>query len=228
MPVNKLDHIALILDGNKRWSKKNNVSLKYAYREGLNNINKILSYVFEYNLKYITLFTLSSENINRSSINNIFEVIYSDFSNFFDKIIEENLIKIKVIGSRRNLPKKIIELINHCEKETKNNNSLNLNLAFNYGFKDELKNALIKYSKNHENININNNNEINDLFYLGNDPDPDLLIRTGGEKRLSNFIMYNLTYTELFFTDSLWPDFSKYELLQIINKYNKIQRKYGL
>ena len=227
MPNNKLAHIALILDGNKRWAKNNKINLKKAYIEGLNNITNLINNCIEINLKYLTLFTLSSENLYRDSVKNIFEIIYDDFSYFFERIVIEKKVKIKIIGSKDNLPKNILNLISHYENETKHNNQLLLNLAFNYGFKNEIKQVLENIIKNKK-IEINNQKQINELFFLGNIPDPDILIRTGGEKRLSNFIMYNLTYTEIFFIDTLWPDFNKEELTNIIKKYNEISRRYGL
>jgi undecaprenyl diphosphate synthase len=227
LPNNKLAHIALILDGNKRWAKNNKIILQKAYKEGLNNISNLINNCIEINLKYLTLFTLSSENLYRTSVNNIFQIIYDDFSYFFERIVMEKKVKIKIIGSKDNLPKKILNLIGHYENETKHNNQLFLNLAFNYGFKNEIKQVLQNIIKNKK-IEINNQKQINELFFLGNIPDPDILIRTGGEKRLSNFIMYNLTYTEFFFIDTLWPDFNKEELTIIIKKYNKISRRYGL
>ena len=227
MPKNNLDHIAFILDGNKRWAKKNNINLKNAYKKGLENISDLIVSCIDINLKYLTLFTLSSENIQRQSVSNIFQVIYDDFSFFFDKIIAEKKVKIKIIGSKLNLPNKIKNLIDHCEFETKNNSKLVLNLAFNYGFKNEIQQVLkkIKYDLS---INVDSHEVIKKLFLLGNIKDPDLLIRTGGEKRLSNFIMYNLTYTEIFFIDTLWPDFEFDELKTIVNKFNTIKRTYGL
>ena len=227
MPNNNLEHIAFILDGNKRWAKKNNINLKDAYKKGLENISDLINNCLEIKLKYLTLFTLSSENIKRQSINNIFQVIYDDFSFFFDKIIEEKKVKIKIIGSKSNLPNKILKLINHSEYETKKNNQLTLNLAFNYGFKNEIKQVLQKI-KDDLSIQISNSEDIRKLFLLGNIKDPDLLIRTGGERRLSNFIMYNLTYTEIFFINTLWPDFNFEELKLIIAEYYKIKRTYGL
>lgn len=227
MPKNKINHIAFILDGNKRWAKLNNFSLKGAYKKGLENISNLIEYSINLKINHLTLFTLSSENIKRNSIKNIFEVIYDDFAFFLDKIIHENQVKIKIIGSRNNLPSKILTLIDHCEKKTINNSKLKLNLAFNYGFKDEIKLILNKVSKN-KSINVNEDASIKKLFFLGNIPDPDILIRTGGEKRLSNFIMYNLTYTELFFIETLWPDFKFIEYKNIITDYNKISRRYGL
>jgi undecaprenyl diphosphate synthase len=227
LPYNTLEHIAFILDGNKRWAKKNNINLKNAYKKGLDNISHLITNCIEIKLKYLTLFTLSSENIQRQSINNIFKVIYDDFSFFFEKIIEEKKVKIKIIGSKLNLPNKILKLIDHCEYETKNNSELNLNLAFNYGFKNEIQQVLQKL-KDNSSLNISNPEDIKELFLLGKIKDPDLLIRTGGEKRLSNFIMYNLTYTEIFFIETLWPDFNFDELKKLIIKYKSIKRTYGL
>ncbi len=227
MPNNNLEHIAFILDGNKRWAKKNNINLRKAYRHGLENISNLVDDCLKIEVKYLTLFTLSSENIKRSSVDNIFQVIYDDFALFFNKIIDEKKVKIKIIGSKINLPNKILNLINHCENETKENNNLILNLAFNYGFIDEIKEVLQKI-KNNSSINVNNTKQIRQLFFISDIPDPDLLIRTGGRKRLSNFIMYNLVYSEIFFIDTLWPDFKLKELKAIINDYKKINRTYGL
>ena len=124
---------------------ENNINLQKEYKKGLTNISNLISNCLEIELKYLTLFTLSSENIQRQSVNNIFQVIYDDFSFFFEKIIEEKKVKIKIIGSKLNLPNKILELIDHCEYETENNSELNLNLAFNYGFKNEIQQVLQKF-----------------------------------------------------------------------------------
>ena len=171
---------------------------------------------------------MSSENLFRNSINNIFKIILNRFEKFLHEIIDENKIKIRIIGRRNNLPKKIINIINKCEDLTSKNKELTLNLAFNYGFKNEISNVIEKIIKSKKLINPQNLSEINDLFDLGNIPDPDILIRTGGHKRLSNFILYNLSYTEIFFIDTLWPDFSILEYNQIISEYYKIERNYGL
>ena len=170
---------------------------------------------------------MSSENYKRPSVNVIYNIIYNNFQELFDNLIKKKDIKIKIFGSRNNLPKKIIDIFEKIENLSLNNHSFNLNLAFNYGFKDEIKSAFEKF-KNNNNINIDNDNDIRNLFYIGINPDPDLLIRTGGYKRLSNFIMYNLTYTELFFTNTLWPDFTTKEFDEIIEEFSNINRKYGL
>ncbi len=228
MSQNKLSHIAFILDGNKRWAKLNNLFTKEGYKKGFDNIENIIEYSTSINLSFLTLFTLSSENFNRSSVNIIYEIIYSNFSELIEKLINRKKIKINIIGSRRNLPKKILDIFNEAEQINRTNYSMAINLAFNYGFKDEIRIVLEKFKNSSNNYNINENNSLKKLFLLGDIPDPDILIRTGGYQRLSNFIMFNLTYTELFFTKTLWPDFTTQELEIIINKYSKIKRKYGL
>lgn len=227
MLKNNIEHIAFILDGNKRWAKKNNLSLSEGYKNGLNNINNLIKGSIDLHIPFLTLFTLSSENLYRTSVNKIFQVIYDEFSFFFEKVINEKKVKIKIIGSKKNLPNKIINLINHCENETKKNKVLNLTLAFNYGFKNEILNVINEIQNNNIYNNINEEN-LRKLFYLGDIPDPDILIRTGGNKRLSNFIMYNLIYTEIYFIEKLWPEFLIDDLLKIINEYKKTKRSYGL
>ena len=226
--VNDLSHIALILDGNKRWAKKNNQTNLYGYTKGIENIKNIVGYSLSKKISNLTLFGLSSENFNRSYINIIYDIIYDNFSKTFNDLIKEKGVKINIFGSRKNLPKKILEIFNTIENLSSNNNKLNLNIAFNYGFKDEIKNIFKQIIDKNVSIDPNVQKEIDDLFYVGSLPDPDILIRTGGYRRLSNFIMYNLTYTELFFTETLWPDFSENEFNSIINQYLKIYRKYGL
>tara|TARA_B100000212_G_scaffold128868_1_gene96648 strand:- start:15 stop:695 length:681 start_codon:yes stop_codon:yes gene_type:complete len=226
--LNNLEHIAFILDGNKRWAKKNNVSNFIGYSKGFENIKNLVNFSLNIKLKNLTLYALSSENFHRSSLDLIYDIIYKNFSKYFEDLVIDNGVKIKIFGSRKNLPKKIIEIFENIENLSLNNNTLNLNIAFNYGFKDEIKKVLNRVKSNSLEINLNNEQEINKLFDIGKIPDPDILIRTGGYKRLSNFIMYNLTYTELFFTDTLWPDFSEKDFHDIINEYSNISRKYGL
>ncbi len=226
--MNKLEHIAFILDGNKRWAKKNNFSSFVGYSKGFENIKNLVNFSLNIKLKNLTLYALSSENFHRSSLDLIYDIIYKNFSKYFEDLVVDNDVKIKIFGSRKNLPNKILDIFENIEKLSLNNSTLNLNIAFNYGFKDEIKNILKKVRNNNLEINLNNEQEIDKLFDIGKFPDPDILIRTGGYKRLSNFIMYNLTYTEFFFTDTLWPDFSEEEFNNIIKEYSKIRRKYGL
>lgn len=227
---NSINHLSIILDGNKRWAKNKDIPIIDAYKAGINNLLKISDIIIENEIKYLSVFTLSTENLNRKSINLIFKSIFDEFSDFIEKIIKKESIKIKVIGEKDNLPQKIQKLIYEAETVTKNNKKLTLVLAFNYGFKMELYNSFKKaydlITKN-DKIKIENIN-FDELFYLGNIPDPDILIRTGGFQRLSNYLMYNLTYTELFFTKTLWPDFDEIELKEIINKFINIKRNYGI
>ncbi len=225
---NNLDHIALILDGNKRWAKENNISNLNGYLRGFENIKNVVNYSISLEISNLTIFALSSENFNRSSISTIYDLIYKNFSKLLDDLVKNKGVKINIFGSRDNLPIKIKKIFEDIEYLSLNNKMINLNIAFNYGFKNEIKRVLDTVVTNKSRINFENENDIKKLFYLGSFPDPDILIRTGGYKRLSNFIMYNLTYTELFFTDTLWPDFSKDEFNSIIAKYMKIKRKYGL
>ena len=225
---NHLNHIALILDGNKRWSKTKKLNELAGYSEGFKNLRKIINFLLTYKLKHLTIFALSSENFNRTSLNLIYEIIYKNFSNLLEDLVKDNEVKIKILGSREALPQKIIDIFNEAEKISKNNSNMQINIAFNYGFKEEIKKIIKKIIEYKKDFLFYNDEEIKNLFYLGNIPDPDLLIRTGGYKRLSNFIMFNLTYTELFFTDTLWPDFTKNELEEIIINYKNINRKYGL
>ncbi len=228
MIINNLSHIAFILDGNKRWAKKNNLPTINGYKVGFNNIEKLVDYSLKINISELTLFTLSSENYKRPSIKFIYEIIYNNFPKLIEDLFKTKDIKVKIFGSRINLPTKINEIFTEVENLTKNNKSLKLNLAFNYGFKDELKDVLLKFKENIDKIDIESEEQINKLFFLNGSKDPDILIRTGGYQRLSNFIMYNLTYTELFFTKTLWPEFSIEEFDKILKLYSSIDRKYGL
>ena len=226
--MNNLEHIAFILDGNKRWAKKNNFSNLIGYSKGFENIKNLVNFSLNIKLKTLTLYALSSENFYRSSLDLIYEIIYNNFSKYFQDLVVDNGVKIKIFGSRKKLPKKITDIFENIENLSLNNNSLNLNIAFNYGFKHEIQTILKRVKNNSVDINLNNEQEIDKLFDIGKFSDPDILIRTGGYKRLSNFIMYNLTYTELFFTDTLWPDFTEKEFNDIIAEYSDISRKYGL
>ena len=225
---NNLNHVALILDGNKRWAKKNKFSNIYGYSKGFENIKNIVKYSLSIKLPILTIFASSSENFYRSSISTIYNIIYDNFSNVFDELVKDNGVRIRIIGSKDNLPTKILEIFEKIEDLSSQNKDLDLNIAFNYGFKNEIKNIIKKISSQKEKLNILNEKDLNELFYLGSFPDPDILIRTGGYQRLSNFIMYNLTYTELFFTKTLWPEFSENEFQSLIDQFLKINRKYGL
>ena len=228
MEKNKINHIAFILDGNKRWSKINKLNSRDGYKRGFDKIIEIVKYSIKIDLPTITLFTLSSENYQRKSVSLIYEIIYENFTNLLEELVKKNNIKLRIFGNRNNLPEKIINIFKEFESIKHQEVKLNLNLAFNYGFKDEILKVVKEINSNNKNISNLKNDDLKKYFYLGDVKDPEILIRTGGYKRLSNFIMYNLTYTELFFTNTLWPEFTIDELNEIIASFNKIERKYGL
>ena len=224
-----LKHLAIILDGNKRWSKKNNKDVYKGYENGFNKIFELTDWCIDYNIKYLTIFTLSSENIKRKNINILLNLI-DDKNLNFNKALENKKIKMKFIGDLNAVKPKIKELFNNVEEKTSKNKKLNLNIAFNYGLQYELYKFISQINSN----NIDSfkksilDNSFKKKLLLGFAPEPDLMIRTGGYKRLSNFLLLYLSYTELYFTNTLWPDFSKYELKQIINYYQNTIRNHGL
>ena len=219
----------MIMDGNKRWSMLNNVSLKEGYVRGLYKIKEIVKICIDEKIKYLTLFALSSENIKRPSVSIIFDILYNEYNNLLEEFEFKNNVKIKIIGEKKGISSRIYKILNNIENKTKENKKLNLNIAFNYGTNKEL----LSIIKNIIDIYKNKKIIIDDALlqehmYLSNIPDPDLLIRTGGFQRLSNFLLLKLSYTELFFTKTLWPDFNKKELLEIFESYKNIERNYGL
>ena len=212
------------MDGNQRWALINKKNKLEGYLAGLNNLKFIIDKCIEKKIKNLTVYTLSSENIKRASSKIIFNLIRDKHKEFLKELLKNNIININIIGEKTNISKDILNIFKSLIK--KKNPTINLNIVFNYGSLDE-----IVYIVNNFIINKNkkiNKNSIRSSMYLGNLPDPDILIRTGGYQRLSNFILLNLSYTELFFTNTLWPDFSHNELESILLKFSKVNRNYGL
>jgi len=219
----------MIMDGNKRWSKLNNVDVKDGYLKGLYKIKDIVKICIEENIQHLTLYALSSENTKRPSVSLIFEILTDEYKHFFEDLDFKNDVKVKIIGEKKGLPHNVLNILTNIEKQTKENNKLNLNIAFNYGTNKELLTMINNIIDLHKNKKIIiNETLLQEQMYLSNIPDPDLLIRTGGFQRLSNFLLLKLSYTELFFTKTLWPDLDKKELLQIFENYRNIKRNYGL
>lgn len=212
------------MDGNQRWALINKKNKLEGYLAGLNNLKFIIDKCIEKKIKNLTVYALSSENIKRASSKIIFNLIRDKHKEFLKELLKNNIININIIGEKTNIPKDILNIFKSLIK--KKNPTINLNIVFNYGSLDE-----IVYIVNNFIINKNkkiNKNSVRSSMYLGNIPDPDILIRTGGYQRLSNFILLNLSYTELFFTNTLWPDFSHNELESILLKFSKVNRNYGL
>lgn len=224
--MNNLNHVAIIMDGNGRWGLKKKRSRNYGHLKGLNAVENLIKLAIKRKIPYLTLYTFSTENWKRpdNEINFLFSLIRKHIKKNLKKIIKQG-IKIKIIGSKKNLPRDIIGSLKLIEKKTKNNNVIVINLALNYGSKQEIINACRNLvNKKNKKIDLNS---FEGELYTKNIPDPEILIRTGGTKRLSNFLLWQLAYTEIFFVDKLWPDFNKNDFDKIIMKFNKIKRNFG-
>ena len=219
-------HIAIIMDGNGRWGLKKYNDRNKGHYYGLQNINKVIKNCIKLHIKYLTLYTFSTENWNRpkKEIEYLFFLFKFFYQKNFNKINKNN-IRIKFIGDLKNIPADLKVIIKKIQEKTKKNNRITVVFAFNYGAKSELINAFKKIHKN-KNNKISEQLISNNL-YTKNFPDPDILIRTGGEKRLSNFLLWQLSYAELFFIEKNWPDFNFLDLKKIFNKFSGIKRKFG-
>ena len=223
--MNLINHIAIIMDGNGRWGLKNKKSRNAGHKAGLKTVEKIINISIKKKIRYLTLYTFSTENWKRpsSEIKYLFDLLENFLINKIDLLIK-NQIKLKVIGNRKGFSKKLSNLLNISEKKTKKNNKLQINLALNYGSKFEIIHTI--KSLNKKKLEINENN-INMNLYTANIPDPDILIRTGNTKRLSNFLLWQIAYTEIFFVKKLWPDFDENDFSKIILKFKKLKRNFG-
>ena len=219
-------HIAIIMDGNGRWGLKKYNDRNKGHFYGLQNINKVIKNCIKLDIKYLTLYTFSTENWNRpkKEIEYLFFLFKFFYQKNFNKINKAN-IRIKFIGDLKNIPDDLKVIIKKIQDKTKNNNRITVVFAFNYGAKSELINA---FKKIHKNKNNKISEElISNNLYTKNIPDPDILVRTGGEKRLSNFLLWQLSYAELFFIEKNWPDFNFLDLKKIVNKFRGIKRRFG-
>jgi len=222
--MNPLNHVAIIMDGNGRWGLKHKSSRNAGHKAGLNTVEKIIKASIKKKIKFLTLYAFSTENWKRpkKEINYLFNLL----ENFLIKRISElnnQNIKLRIIGIKNFTPK-LNKLLTLAEKKTFKNTKLQINLALNYGSKSELTNAFKSLIRNNEKINEKN---ISKNLYTKNIPDPDLLIRTGNTKRLSNFLLWQLAYSEIFFEKKLWPEFNEKDYDKIIIKFKKIKRNYG-
>jgi len=222
--MNPLNHVAIIMDGNGRWGEKNKNSRNAGHKEGIVTVEKIIAESIKKKINYLTLFAFSTENWKRpqKEIKFLFNLLEYYLRNKSDSFNKQN-IRFKVIGSKKISPK-LKSLINSTEKKTAKNSGLQLILALNYGSKTEILEAFKKLKKNKKKITLNN---FSKYLQTKNIPDPDILIRTGNTNRLSNFLLWQLAYTEIFFEKKLWPDFKETDLRKIILKYKKTKRNYG-
>ena len=222
--MNPLNHVAIIMDGNGRWGLKHKDSRNKGHRAGLNTVEKIIKETINQKIKYLTLYAFSTENWKRpkKEINYLFNLLENFLSKKIENIHKQN-IKLNIIGVK-NFSKKLNRLLNSSEKKTSKNSKLQINLALNYGSKFEIINAFKKMNKNKVKINEKN---LTKYLQTKNIPDPEILIRTGNTKRLSNFLLWQIAYTEIFFEKKLWPDFNEKNYLDIIKQYKKIKRNFG-
>jgi len=223
--MNPIKHVAIIMDGNGRWGVKNKGSRNLGHRAGLGTIESIIEESLRQDIKYLTLYTFSTENWKRpeKEILFLFTLLENFLSKKIDKLIK-NKIKLKIIGNKKKFNKKLRHLLDESEKKTNKNNKLQINLALNYGSKEELINAIKLTYKNKQYINEKN---IDKNLYTKGIPNPELLIRTGNTQRLSNFLLWQLAYTEIFFEKKLWPDFNKKDFKNILNKFKSLKRNFG-
>ncbi len=222
--MNPLNHVAIIMDGNGRWGIKYKNSRNAGHKAGLKTVERIIKESIKNKIKYLTLFAFSTENWKRpkKEIVYLFNLLENFLLNRIEDLHNQN-IKLKILGSKKFSPK-LNKLLNNCEKKTKKNSKLQINLALNYGSKSELIGAFKKIK-----ISKNNISEKNIARYLQtkNMPDPDLMIRTGNTKRLSNFLLWQLAYSEIFFEKKLWPAFNEKDYNRIIKEYRQIKRNFG-
>ena len=224
--MNQLNHVAIIMDGNGRWGLKKKKSRNYGHLKGIKTVETVIKSSLIKKIPYLTLYTFSTENWGRpdNEINFLFDLIRKSLKKKLKTLIKQG-IKVNIIGQTQKLPKDIIKIIKQIKKRTLKNKKITLNLALNYGSKQEIVNACKKLTlKKNQEININ---ALEKELYTHNLPDPDVLIRTGGTKRLSNFLLWQLAYTEIFFIDKLWPDFNENDFNKIIRNYKKIRRNFG-
>ena len=220
--MNKLNHVAFIMDGNGRWGKKKNRGRNYGHLNGVETVKKIVKSSIKLKIPIITFYVFSSENWKRpkKEISFLFKLIKRYFSQEVNSIMEQG-IKINILGEINKLSKDIKSILKKTTTLTRTNKKILVNLAINYGSKSEILQAFKKAKKNTSIKNFEKN------LYTKNMPNPDILIRTGGHQRLSNFMLWQLAYTELFFLNKLWPDFNSNDLRKIIKKYKKSKRNFG-
>ena len=222
--MNHLNHVAIIMDGNGRWGLKYKNSRNAGHKAGLNTVEKVIKESIKKNIKYLTLFAFSTENWKRpkKEINYLFNLLEAFLKNKINELNKQN-IKLKIIGTK-NFSPGLNKLLVSSETKTKNNDKLQINLALNYGSKSELLNAFQRLQKNKKKINEKN---LKKYLQTRDIPDPDILIRTGNTKRLSNFLLWQVAYSEIFFEKKLWPDFSEKDYNRIIKKFKSIKRNFG-
>lgn len=223
-----LQHIAIIMDGNRRWAKAKFLPSAVGHQKGVESLKKTMRLFDEFGIKYLTVYAFSTENWNRKKeeVDFLMNLLAKTLLNELDEMHREN-VKIRFLGNIEKLSDNLIEIVKNAEEKTKNNTGVNLNIAFNYGARDEIVNAVKKIINDKIQPEEITEKLISNYLYTKNMPDPDLLIRTGGDKRISNYLLWQLAYSELYVTDTLWPDFGKESLKEAITEFGKRNRRFG-
>ncbi len=230
--IKKLRHIAIIMDGNGRWAKSNNRPRIFGHSEGVNRVKDIVNYSVDNNIEFLSLYTFSSQNWSRPKIEikGLMKLIISTVDSYIEELIDNN-VKINIIGDVSRLPLNVSSKLDEAVERTSMNNKLTLNLAINYGAKEEILRAVKLISREilDSSINLDEINEslVESKLYTSSQPDPDLLIRTGGESRLSNFLLWQLAYSEIIINTKYWPDYGPEDLSNDIEEYMKRERRFG-
>ena len=219
-------HVAIIMDGNGRWGLKKKNSRNLGHKKGITRVEEIISQSIKKKIKFLTLYTFSSDNWKRPKfeINFLFTLLENYIDKEFNNLKKKN-IKIKILGDISKFPSRLKSKLRKVERKTNNNTLIQINLALNYGSRQEIINAFKKINLNKKKIITEK--LISNNLYTKNIPDPEILIRTGNTNRLSNFLLWQINYTEIFFIKKLWPDFNKNDFNKILNKFNKIKRNFG-
>ena len=225
-------HIAIIMDGNRRWARGKHLPQNMGHKKGVDRLEEISKYAQKIGVKYLTVYAFSTENWNRTKeeVDFLMDLLAQNIRDF-DKRFDDRNVRIKMIGDIERLPQKLQDGIKDISEKTKNNDGLTVNVAINYGGRDEIKNATLNIAKDVKEgkISVEDINEelLTKYMYTGLEPDPDLIIRTAGEERLSGFLTWQSVYSELYFTNTLWPDFDSKELDKAIEEFNNRKRNFG-
>jgi len=219
------NHVAIIMDGNGRWALQKRKSRNYGHQCGLKTMEKIVDYSIKKKISYLTLFTFSNENWKRprKEVNFLFKLLENYFKKNLLKVIR-NGINVKIIGNKSKLASNLRKIIKLTENKTRKNKKISIQLALNYGSKQEIINSMKIVNKKKQKITIKN---FEKNLYTSGFPYPDILIRTGAQRRLSNFLLWQMAYTEIFFVKKMWPDFNNNDFQKILNKFKKVKRNFG-
>lgn len=227
-----LQHIAIIMDGNRRWAKNHMLPSAVGHQKGVESLKNTMRSFNKFGIKYLTVYAFSTENWNRKKeeVDFLMNLLAKTLTDELDEMHKEN-VKIKFVGNIERLNPKLIEILKNAENKTKNNTGVNLQIAFNYGARDEIVNAVKKITQKalDGEIKIGEIDEklVSQNLYTAKIPDPDLLIRTGGEKRISNYLLWQIAYSEVYVTEKFWPEFDENALTEAILEFEKRNRRYG-